>query len=312
MSREVRRVPLGFGWPLKKTWEGYFTPEFLREESCPDCVQGYSPRAQLLYDRWYGNAPFRPEDTGSTPLTVETPAVRLFAERNVAQAPEYYGSDESAIVREAARLARLWNDSWSHHLDQDDVNALVEDGRLYDFTHTFVQGEGWQPKDPAVVPTAAEVNDWSLRGWGHDGINAWVVIRARCAREGVEYECETCQGHASIEAWSGQRVCAEAWHQQDHDPPRGDAWQLWETTSEGSPVSPAFATAEELARWLTSDEGGDAIGFGHSRAELTYGQALKFVGVGWAPSMVGSPEHGLESGVDAVIRQEEEKEARSE
>jgi hypothetical protein len=29
-------------------------------------------------------------------------------------------------------------------------------------------------------------------------------------------------------------------------------WQLYETTSEGSPVSPVFATAEELAAWCAT------------------------------------------------------------
>lgn len=33
------------------------------------------------------------------------------------------------------------------------------------------------------------------------------------------------------------------------EPPRGEGWQLWETTSEGSPTSPVFKTAEELAIW---------------------------------------------------------------
>lgn len=30
------------------------------------------------------------------------------------------------------------------------------------------------------------------------------------------------------------------------DPPEGDGYQLWETTSEGSPISPVFATLDEL------------------------------------------------------------------
>lgn len=33
------------------------------------------------------------------------------------------------------------------------------------------------------------------------------------------------------------------------EPPEGDGYQLWETTSEGSPVSPVFKTVEELAEW---------------------------------------------------------------
>lgn len=35
-------------------------------------------------------------------------------------------------------------------------------------------------------------------------------------------------------------------------PPTGEGWQMWEDTSEGSPMSPVFATREELARWLAN------------------------------------------------------------
>lgn len=307
MSREVRRVPLDFGWPLKKVWGGYFTPEFLHEEDCPDCTGGWSERGQYLHDLWYGHVPFKPEDNGSTPFTTDHPYVRGRAERNVNHSPDFYGTGERAIALEAFRLAQIYNGSWMHHLNQQDVDALVEGGRLYDFTHTVVKGEGWVPKDPPYHPTAAEVNDWSLEGFGHDGLNAHVVIKARCTLEGVSDTCETCGGHGSLEAWPGQRTCSEAWHWWD--PPEGDGWQLWETTSEGSPVSPVFPTAEELAQWLTTDEGGYQLGFGHSKAELTYEQALKFVGAGWAPSMITSPEHGLETGVEAVVRMAEEKES---
>jgi len=34
-----------------------------------------------------------------------------------------------------------------------------------------------------------------------------------------------------------------------YDPPTGEGWQLWETVSEGSPLTPVCATAEELARY---------------------------------------------------------------
>ena len=33
------------------------------------------------------------------------------------------------------------------------------------------------------------------------------------------------------------------------DPPVGKGFQLWETTTEGSPVSPVFKTIEELCEW---------------------------------------------------------------
>lgn len=60
--------------------------------------------------------------------------------------------------------------------------------------------------------------------------------------------CPACKGHGSAEKYEGQRVEAEAWERSD--PPAGEGWQMWETTSEGSPMSPVFPTADELATWL--------------------------------------------------------------
>lgn len=246
--RDVKRVPLDFDWPLGKVWEGYLLPDALHEQSCESCDgSGYSSDARHLQDRWYGEMPFDPSDTGSTPLTAETAAVRAFAERNVSDAPDFYGKDEAAIVREATRLATMWNSQWSHHLDQDDVDALLAAGRLMDFTHTIVRGEGWKPIEPTPTVTAEQVNEWSLRGIGHDGINCWVVIKAKCERLGVSETCAKCEGQGSTEKYPGQRAEAEAW--TDAEPPEGEGWQLWETTSEGSPSSPVFKTPEALARW---------------------------------------------------------------
>ena len=42
-------------------------------------------------------------------------------------------------------------------------------------------------------------------------------------------------------------------------PPAGDGWQMWETTSEGSPISPVMDSAEALATWL-ADNGASAVG----------------------------------------------------
>lgn len=33
------------------------------------------------------------------------------------------------------------------------------------------------------------------------------------------------------------------------DPPIGEGYQLWETTSEGSPCSPVFASLDDLCEW---------------------------------------------------------------
>lgn len=291
MGRVIKRVPLDFDAPLNEVWSGYLMPETLHEQPCAQCGgSGYSSDARHLHDLWYGNMPFDPTDTGSTRLTAETPEVRAFAERNVARSPEFYGSSEAAIVREATRLADLWNGMWLHHLDQDDVNALVAAGRLYDFTHVWSKGNGWEPIEPAPTVTAGQVNLWSLSGFGHDAINCHVVIRAKCERMGVEEQCSRCHGHGSTEKYEGQRAEADAWRREE--PPAGDGWQLWETVSEGAPISPVFATADDLATWM-SDPARD-------RDWVPGEVAAKFIAEGWAPTGVGSPEIGVISGVEFI------------
>lgn len=297
MGRKIMRVPPDFSWPLSQVWEGYLLPDKFDEEKCPDCERGHSWQYEVLHDLWYGYRKFTPAMTGSEPLTVETPAVRAMAERHIANAPEFYGSGEAAIIREARRLSHLWNGLWCHHLSQADVDALVEGGRLYYFTHQVVPGKGWQPKSEPVRPTAAQVNEWSIRTTGHDGINAYVVITARCERYGMPTTCATCQGHSGLEKYEGQRAEAEAW--EPTEPPEGEGWQLWETVSEGSPISPVFSTPEELAEWMSSP----AYQWGVSRGtEIPYESALAFVRNGWAPSVVASAKHGVETGEQAVGR----------
>jgi len=248
MSREVRRVPLDFQWPLNLVWEGYEWPERFREESCPDCEDGYSPEAFVFSREWYGYIPFDPTSTGSTPFLAEGPEAQRWAEIQISRNSGFYGRGADALNREAQRIVGYWNESWSHHLSQADVDALLEAERLIEYTHDFVSGEGWVEKANPIHPTAAQVNSGYLFGLGHDSINASICMRARAEREGVPYTCATCKGHASLEVYPGQRAEAEAW--EHTDPPTGEGWQLWETTSEGSPVTRVFESAEKLGAYL--------------------------------------------------------------
>jgi hypothetical protein len=289
----VKRVPFDFEWPLGKTWDGFLRPDELGEDRCPRCEYGYPPRAEQWHDEWYGERFFSPAETGSVPFAIDHPVIRDRAERNIGAAPDYYGQGEAAIVAEAQRLADLFNRCWSHHLSQEDVDALAEAGRLYDLTHTWTRGEGWQPVDPPVHSTAAQVNEWSLAGFGNDSLNAHVVIEARCKREGVPPKCFTCEGHGTVERYEGQRAEAKAW--KPTPPPVGEGWQVWETVTEGSPVSPVFATSDELADWI-ADPDRDTSRMWWVPKPV----AEKFIEEGWAPSFVATPQTGLVSGVEAV------------
>jgi len=73
-------------------------------------------------------------------------------------------------------------------------------------------------------------------------------------------------------------------------------YQMYETCSEGTPISPVMKTPEALARWLVSNE----ASAGASQI-ASYGAWLAMIkDGGHAPSMVSSPKTGLVSGVEAI------------
>lgn len=295
MSREVRRVALDFDWPLETPWKGYLSPDRFRERDCLDCDgRGYSDYARYLFDRWYGNVPFDPSETGCEPLTMFTPEVRARAARTVGQDPEYYGTGPDAVDRMALYLCNTWNRAWMHHLEQADVDALLAEDRLYDFTHIVVKGEGWKRIEPAPTVTAEQVNRWAISGGrlglGHDSFNSSVVVEAACKRAGQPKLCPKCSGECSFEVYPGQRAEAAAW--EPEEPPAGDGWQLWETVSEGSPISPVFVTADELAAWMSDPKRGRNWLPGHV--------ARKFIDEGWAPSLISSDEESPVPGPEWV------------
>ena len=74
-------------------------------------------------------------------------------------------------------------------------------------------------------------------------------------------------------------------------------YMMYEDTSEGTPISPAFSTPEELARWL-ADTGASAFG----RSPGTYDGWLRTAKGGYAPSMVMDAT-GIHSGVDYLANQ---------
>lgn len=104
--------------------------------------------------------------------------------------------------------------AWHDKITQDEVQALVDAGRLHDFTHDFIPGEGWKSKVPAVVPTAAEVNSAQHgRGFGHDAINRHILTAQRIKRElGLEdHRCPHCEGHGYVYTAPEPRVCLTLW-----------------------------------------------------------------------------------------------------
>lgn len=115
---------------------------------------------------------------------------------------------------------------------------------------------------------------------GHDAIDDYSAMKKIMATAGLPAtwgQCQACSGTGEDPA---TRAASEAW--RPTEPPKGPGWQMWETVSEGSPISPVFATAEALGQWCADNNGGSWRRPGPSY-ETWMGMIL---GPGWAPSAV--------------------------
>lgn len=323
MGRVIKRVALDFDWPLEKVWQGFINPYGGSKCShkCFVCNgTGLSRKAKAISDMWYNfdELPFDPTANGSTPFLPTHEVIMQRAIRNEeGRRFDRATPKDKYIEMEAQRLAHHYNKGWCHHLNQDDVNALVEANRLFDFTRCLLKpkeeyirekayylweqaGEPeskdldfwleaeeyysgyWLPHNNGYIPTAKEVNDWSLYGMGHDAINSFVCLRNRCEKQNIEMNCPKCLGECDIWDSPELKELCENWEKEE--PPAGEGWQLWETVSEGSPISPVFADPMDLARWLN-----------RNRTErLSVNQWFKFITEeGWSPSAIISGGQAL-------------------
>lgn len=278
MGREIKRVPLDFAWPLDKVWGGFVNPHCGEQVKCPTCGgDGFSPGGKLLNALWYEHA--------------HADAAAIVA-RHRDTLPGGLVAFAYEVLGRSVVSARVEHHrgGWGYNLDQADVDALTDGGRLWDFVRVprtdeqceivrqkvAAGGNSWLPEDNGYRPTAAEVNAWARCRLGHDSLNSWICVKARAARYGVDLCCpaecrDGCVPNADLEA----RI--EAW--TETPPPTGEGWQVWETVSEGSPITPVFPTPEGLAHHLAT------VGMWGKRTP--YADALRWIkGPGWAPSVL--------------------------
>jgi len=84
--------------------------------------------------------------------------------------------------------------------------------------------------------------------FGHDSSDQWLAAKKIIETAGLDPNewgvCPTCKGDAMNPA---VKDLYEAW--EESEPPEGEGYQLWETTSEGSPITPVFETLREVAEY---------------------------------------------------------------
>ena len=133
-----------------------------------------------------------------------------------------------------------------------------------------------------------------------DAFAEWLAEFDR-VRRGELHDYETDCYPRGLGDWAHDNVAPDPDYYRTWRDDEATWFQLWETVSEGTPVSPPFATKEELADHLA--EHGDG-GWGASE-KGGWGKetAYRFVmGSGWAPSFVVNYGEVM-SGVDWVANE---------
>ena len=188
MSRELKRVPMDFNWPIGEIWKGYRNP--YHPEDCPSCKgSGYNAETEEILRSFY----------------------------------DFDGR----------------GNRWCDDITEEEVAALLKANRLWDLTRG------------GKIPTAAEVNHWNKTRMGHDGVNEMILVKTRAKRLGVYGKCPLCDGVGHLWCDPKYEDLYENW--EPIEPPIGDGFQLWEDVTEGSPVSPVFASLDELAEWAAEN-----------------------------------------------------------
>lgn len=184
---------------------------------------------------------------------------------------------------------------WQHKLEADEVQALFDAHRIDE------RVLGHLGKDPKTYKKVTQdlvdfVNETAQKPGGlflgfHDQINKHICLEARAKKLGFiqqelkEAYCPRCSGNGTVYDPPEMEAKKDAW--EPTEPPTGEGYQVWETVSEGSPISPVFPTADELVKWL--------VGKGYSPEA-----AVAFADAGWAPSMVLIPGKGLKRDIESM------------
>jgi hypothetical protein len=164
MSRELRRVPMGFDWPLHKVWDGFLNPHY---KVCPTCQGEFYTPARKMLDRAVQNLlwaqelrtdPQLRELTGG--LSGRAPRLDMFG---------HDGSDVWCAIKAIIKAAGLDPDVWGicPTCRGDGIDPAVKE-----------KYEAWQPTEP---PPGAGYQLWENCSEGSPVSPVFVTLDELCA-----------------------------------------------------------------------------------------------------------------------------------
>ena len=152
--------------------------------------------------------------------------------------------------------------------------------------HPLIEGEEWRRERGDLQPMNDESYSQARKEW-LDGVAAHKP-----------------EEHDGKDYWEYHGPPPERAYYRPWEDAEATWFQLWETVSEGTPVSPPFATREELAGYLAAN--GDFWDQNRGRGGWGIERARAFIKSGWAPTMMVSGGRIYES-KDIPLAEEDEE-----
>ena len=212
----MKRVPMDFDWPLGRVWKGFLNP--YEGCKCPWC-----------YDE---------KERESLGYTKE--------------------------AREYKRQFYGFQMGWDYKQNPYDLNLSycpqAKPYRLERWEYDFIVSNEkcrsiyFGNLTDSEIPPFEQMTDYLLRTQRSrvlGGDAAYYLMMEHCRRLGTTDCCPHCEGTGLV--WQTEEVHRLHDEWERIEPPTGDGYQLWETTSEGSPSSPVFATFDELCEWCAEN-----------------------------------------------------------
>lgn len=209
MGRHCKRVPLDFSWPMNTLWIGYRNP--YQGMDCPYCKNGYSEKAQAIKAECY---PHIKGDYYSVPNPYK----------------------ERACYNPHAKEHNMTQDEVDYFMSKQHKVTIEQVNRV--MASQFPDAEKITPE--IFSKLSLIIFDFTY-GLDHR------MIDYHSEKEGWNPYCPHCHGEAVL--FLNEEI--KRLHEEFEwvEPPTGEGYQIWEDTSEGSPITPVFKTAEELAEY---------------------------------------------------------------
>lgn len=264
MGREIKRVPVDFRWPLNKVWGGFINPN---HKPCPEenktCFRGMSAAGMwfdaivrfltMVGENGAENQPGHSEAERARGCLFPHPYLTEFPQApTTGYATEVVKNADAMFPEEFQRQMK-----WQYIQRNSPIKVIEPDAGCAEMIRALAGFD--KPLQGGLFGT-------------YNGLQSAFYKRFQRMMKlpkGWD-QCSVCKGE---NIHPDAKEAYDAW--KETPIPTGEGWQMWETVSEGSPVTPVFPTAEGLVEHLVSE-------MGHTRKAA---EAFCVDG-GWVPSMM--------------------------